>query len=74
MKIFFFAYRSYCFYNFVSLKLAEPFNLEWGCSRLTDVLTLWVWTHALWAPLAFGQWSRPGALVALFLHRKLGEA
>ena len=46
LKQFSSAYRSYCLYNYVSLRLAEPFNLEWGYSRLTDVLLLWVWTHA----------------------------
>ena len=46
LKQFSSAYRSYCLHNYVSLGLAEPFNLEWGYSRLTDVLLLWVWIHA----------------------------
>ena len=45
LKQFSSAYRSYCLYNYVSLRLAEPFNLEWGYSRLTDVLLLWAKTR-----------------------------
>lgn len=50
-----FGYRSYCLYNYVSLELAEPFNLDWDYSRLTDVLTWQAWMCALRGPISV--WS-----------------
>lgn len=52
IKHLFFGYRSYCLYNYVSWKLAEPFDLDWDSSRRTDVLTLQAWTCALHGPIS----------------------